>query len=104
MCQRRGRQRTNAASTTASRHAESAHLVQSCIACGNSFASGKGAASSLPIQGEAMNHGWLIRVLLRLYPEEFRARYGREMLAFHHERMERAPATTWPRIVGDHLV
>src|SRR5688572_5493618 len=43
----------------------------------------------------------LIDLLLRLYPREFRARYGRDMRDFHEERMrERAP---WPRVVGDHL-
>jgi hypothetical protein len=44
----------------------------------------------------------VIRALIRLYPREFRERYGRAMLAFHRERMREGGAT-WPRIVSDHL-
>ena len=45
----------------------------------------------------------LIRALIRLYPAEFRARYARAMLAFHHDRL-REDRRAWPRIVVDHLV
>ena len=44
----------------------------------------------------------VIRALIRLYPREFRERYGRAMLAFHRERVREGGAT-WPRIVSDHL-
>ena len=44
----------------------------------------------------------VIRALIRLYPREFRDRYGRAMLAFHRERVREGGAT-WPRIVSDHL-
>ena len=44
----------------------------------------------------------LIDVLLRLYPEEFRSRFGRDIRAFHEERIrERRPP--WSRIVFDHF-
>ena len=44
----------------------------------------------------------LIDLLLRLYPEEFRARYERAIRAFHEERMgERRPSLA--RITHDHL-
>ncbi|HEX8694878.1 MAG TPA: ABC transporter permease [Longimicrobium sp.] len=44
----------------------------------------------------------LIDLLLRLYPEEFRARFGREIRAFHEQRVrERRPR--WARIVADHV-
>jgi predicted permease len=43
----------------------------------------------------------LIRALIRLYPAEFRQRYGPAMLAFHRERVREGAA--WPRIVADHL-
>jgi putative ABC transport system permease protein len=44
----------------------------------------------------------LIDFLLRLYPGEFRARYGRQMRDFHETRL-RENGDAWPRIVGDHL-
>jgi putative ABC transport system permease protein len=44
----------------------------------------------------------LIDFLLRLYPGEFRARYGRQMRDFHDARV-REDGDAWPRIVGDHL-
>ena len=43
----------------------------------------------------------LIRALIRLYPQEFRERYGPAMLAFHGERVREGAA--WHRIVSDHL-
>jgi putative ABC transport system permease protein len=45
----------------------------------------------------------LIDLLLRLYPEEFRARFGHDMHQFHSDRI-REPGTSWRRIVTDHLV
>ena len=44
----------------------------------------------------------VVRALIRLYPREFRERYGRAMLAFHGERLHEG-GTTWSRIVSDHL-
>jgi predicted permease len=44
----------------------------------------------------------LVRALIRLYPAEFRERYGAAMLAFHRERMAEG-RVPWPRIVTDHL-
>jgi len=44
----------------------------------------------------------VIRALIRLYPREFRERYGRAMFAFHRERVREGSAV-WPRIVSDHL-
>lgn len=44
----------------------------------------------------------LIDMLLRLYPEEFRARYGRDMRVFHRERVLEG-RTPWLQIVWDHL-
>ena len=44
----------------------------------------------------------VIRALIRLYPREFRERYGRGMLAFHRDRV-REGGVTWPRIIADHL-
>jgi hypothetical protein len=46
----------------------------------------------------------LIRALIQLYPPEFRARYERELLGFHRERV-RAGITmsAWLRIISDHL-
>ena len=43
----------------------------------------------------------LIDFLLRIYPSEFRARFGRQMRQFHDERVRENAA--WPRIVGDHV-
>ena len=44
----------------------------------------------------------LIRALIRLYPAEFRGRYGRAMLAFHRERSAEGKVG-WGAIVADHL-
>jgi len=44
----------------------------------------------------------VIRALIRLYPREFRERYGPAMLAFHRERIDEG-GVTWLRIVSDHL-
>jgi len=44
----------------------------------------------------------LIDLLLRLYPEEFRARFSRDMRQFHSDRIIE-PGTSWTRIVADHL-
>lgn len=43
----------------------------------------------------------LIDFLLRLYPGEFRDRYGKQMREFHDERMRENAGL--PRIVGDHV-
>jgi putative ABC transport system permease protein len=43
----------------------------------------------------------LIDLLLRLYPGEFRARYGKQMREFHDQRVQENAG--WPRIVGDHV-
>ena len=43
----------------------------------------------------------LIDLLLRLYPAEFRARYGGEMRQFHQRRLREN--ASWIRIVGDHV-
>jgi putative ABC transport system permease protein len=43
----------------------------------------------------------LIDLLLRLYPGDFRDRYGKEMRDFHQRRVRDNAA--WPRIVGDHI-
>jgi putative ABC transport system permease protein len=45
----------------------------------------------------------LIRFLLRLYPADFRGRYGQQMLAFHRERIGNASPLTWSSIVADHV-
>lgn len=45
----------------------------------------------------------LIELLLRLYPEEFRSRFGREMREFHEDRV-REHAAPLPRIVANHFV
>src|SRR5437588_81745 len=44
----------------------------------------------------------LVDLMLRLYPEEFRARFGRDMRAFHDERVGEA-RVSWHRILVDHL-
>jgi putative ABC transport system permease protein len=44
----------------------------------------------------------LIDLLIRLYPAEFRARYGGDMRAFHRDRV-RENGASLPRIVLDHL-
>jgi len=44
----------------------------------------------------------VIRALLRLYPGEFRERYGRAMLAFHRERVGEG-RVVWHRVVIDHV-
>jgi putative ABC transport system permease protein len=44
----------------------------------------------------------LIDVLIRLYPREFRARFGRDMRDFHEQRVRERRAA-WPRIVADHV-
>ena len=50
-----------------------------------------------------MKSSWLVRALIRLYPREFRERYGRQLLAFHAERARHARIGDWLRIIGDHL-
>ncbi len=45
----------------------------------------------------------LIRLLLHLYPTDFRRRYGEEMLAFHRERIADSSVLDWARIVADHI-
>ena len=45
----------------------------------------------------------LIRLLLHLYPTNFRGRYGEEMLAFHCERIAHASVLNWAPIVADHI-
>jgi putative ABC transport system permease protein len=44
----------------------------------------------------------LIDLLIRLYPEEFRARYGRAMRDFHHERLREGNPSV-ARIAADHV-
>jgi ABC-type lipoprotein release transport system permease subunit len=44
----------------------------------------------------------LIDLLIRLYPRDFRERYGAEMRAFHQERA-RDGAAIWVREIPDHL-
>jgi predicted permease len=44
----------------------------------------------------------VIQALIRLYPREFRERYGLAMLAFHRDRVREGGAT-WPRILSDHV-
>src|SRR5687768_12347539 len=51
-----------------------------------------------------MKRDLLIRALIRLYPAEFRRRYGAAMLDFHHERARHASLVDWIRIVADHLL
>jgi putative ABC transport system permease protein len=47
---------------------------------------------------------WLIRLLIWLYPAEFRARYGRELLAFHRDRARAGLSlAAWLVIIADHL-
>ena len=43
----------------------------------------------------------LIDFLIRLYPGEFRSRYGREMREFHDARVR--DNASLPRVVGDHV-
>lgn len=43
----------------------------------------------------------LIDLLLRLYPEDFRARFGRDMRSFHDERVRED--RRWARIARDHV-
>ena len=45
----------------------------------------------------------LIDFLLRLYPEEFRSRFGRAMRDFHRERMGE-PNRNWLPVLRDHLL
>src|SRR5688572_1042441 len=51
-----------------------------------------------------MKSHWLIRLLLRLYPAEFRERYGAAMLDFHRERVGAGTGLlAWPRVIADHV-
>ena len=43
----------------------------------------------------------LIDFLLRLYPGDFRSRYGKQMRDFHDQRVQENAG--WSRIVGDHV-
>ncbi|MDF2771766.1 MAG: permease [Geminicoccaceae bacterium] len=44
----------------------------------------------------------VIRALIRLYPADFRERYGAAMLAFHRERV-REGSVAWWRLAADHV-
>jgi putative ABC transport system permease protein len=46
----------------------------------------------------------LIRLLIRLYPRDFRERYGESLIAFHRERVQRATPLAWIPITADHVV
>src|SRR5262245_57911826 len=47
---------------------------------------------------------FIVRALIRLYPADFRERYGRALLEFHQERASIGLSLVdWARVVADHL-
>src|SRR5215510_15070403 len=47
---------------------------------------------------------FIVRALIRLYPADFRERYGRALLDFQRERARRGLSLLdWARVVADHL-